>query len=376
MTQVYFQNGRTFMPADSAALNLQERLPVGTYVIGVTPKGYHLEQVEDFELPPKLYGDVNKRAERILRTFADRPSGTGVLLSGQKGSGKTMLTKRISQKALGDGVITILINQPLYGEAFNAFLQSISQPAIVLFDEFEKVYDREDQQKLLTIFDGTYASKKLFLLTCNDRYRIDSYMHNRPGRLYYALDFGGLDREFISEYCDDNLKAKSRAGGVLTVSGFFSEFSFDMLKALVEEMNRYDETATEAMTMLNMKPISDDSQGSYTITVMRDGVPVIARNNPQKLNRSPLGLQDWHVSVWPMNDDEEEGESDDYAKAVRVTIESEGIREHESYPLDVNRLVTVDAIKGEFVFATERADTTIRVQRDPKKSGAFNYDLY
>lgn len=376
MTQVYFQNGRMFQPADSAALNMQERLPPGTYVIGVTPKGFHLEQVDNFELPPKLYGDVNKRAERILNTFWQRPSGTGVLLSGQKGSGKTMLTKRISQMALAQSAITILVNQPLFGEAFNAFLQSISQPAIVLFDEFEKVYDHDDQQKLLTIFDGTYASKKLFLLTCNDRYRIDSYMHNRPGRLYYALEFGGLEREFITDYCEDNLKDKSRMNGVLTASSFFSEFSFDMLKALVEEMNRYDETATEAMTMLNMKPTNDHSAATYTITVLRDGLPLIAGNNPQKMNRSPLAATGWNVNVWALGDDDDEGDE----SLVRIDdLDENGspvCRRGESYQLDVSHLLNVDSIKGEFLFGTEREDTTIRVTRDAKKYARFDYDAY
>lgn len=150
--RVYFQSGRRFTPADPAALNLKDALPPGTYTIGRTETGFFLEQLDNFSLPTRLYGDVDANARRILNTFLGRPSGTGVLLSGNKGSGKTMLAKRIAQLARSElGLIAILISRPLCGEEFNLFLQGIQQPAVVIFDEFEKVYDREAQPKLLTV---------------------------------------------------------------------------------------------------------------------------------------------------------------------------------------------------------------------------------
>jgi hypothetical protein len=94
---VYFRKGRVFKPADPMSLNMSHELPPGTYTIGVTQEGFHFEQVDDFCLPDKLYGDIDTKARRIIDTFVDRPSGTGVLLSGNKGSGKTMLAKHISQ---------------------------------------------------------------------------------------------------------------------------------------------------------------------------------------------------------------------------------------------------------------------------------------
>ena len=80
-------------------------------------------------------------------------------------------------------------------------------------DEFEKTYTKEGknyQAKILTLFDGVYSSKKLFLLTCNDKSKMDSHMLNRPGRLYYLLEFHGLDQAFIREYCEDNLIRKGK----------------------------------------------------------------------------------------------------------------------------------------------------------------------
>ena len=221
-----------------------------------------MEEVESFEINGKLYGDVQNNSARILTTFADRPNATGVILSGEKGSGKTLLTKAISINGRSLGYPTIIINLPWCGDTFNTFVQNIDQPAIILFDEFEKVYEKKQQEAVLTLLDGVFPTKKLFLLTCNDKWQIDIHMRNRPGRIYYMLEFDGLELEFIKEYCNDNLIDKNQTDSVCKVSGVFSPFNFDMLKALVEEMNRYGESAIDAIRMLNVKP-EYSSTGKY-----------------------------------------------------------------------------------------------------------------
>jgi hypothetical protein len=149
----------------------------------------------------------------------------------------------------------------------------IEQPTVILFDEFEKVYDKDDQEKMLTLLDGVYPSKKLFILTCNDKWRVDSHMRNRPGRIFYSLDFKGLEQDFIIEYCEDNLVNKTHIQGVCRVAAMFDQFNFDMLKALVEEMNRYNESPSESMKMLNAKPeFGGDSK--YKVTLQVKGLDI------------------------------------------------------------------------------------------------------
>ena len=95
---------------------------------------------------------------------------------------------------------------------------------------------------------------------------------------------------------------------VVTVGSLFSQFNFDMLKALVEEMNRYGETAQEAMQMLNAKPEFDDGS-MYKVTVVPVGVdaPLTERqlDGGDRWKGNPLTERHWHYGYDPEPDNDE-----------------------------------------------------------------------
>jgi hypothetical protein len=248
----FIRSGNTFKIFPGNSLDIQESLPAGNYTVRFNPmEGFSLEEVEPFRMPGKVYGDCLRNADRIVNTFTRRDGNTGVLLTGEKGSGKTLLARQI---AIQSGLPVIIVNSDHSGDNFNSFLSSITQPCIVFLDEFEKTYNRESQEKILTLLDGTYQSRKLFLLTSNDKFRIDNNMKNRPGRIFYLIEFGGLEEEFIIEYCRDNLKDQSYVSDVVRVSRLFDIFNFDLLAAIVDESNRYDENPKDLIRLLNAKP--------------------------------------------------------------------------------------------------------------------------
>lgn len=285
MTTKFLRRANDWNVVDSSALNVHDALPGGNYIIRQDPvsNALYLQSVEEFHAPPKFYGDTLQRAERILSTFQTRPAGTGVLLSGEKGSGKTLLARTVSIMAAERGIPTIIINAPWSGDAFFSFLNAITQPCIILFDEFEKVYsgnkdddglkpvhqqfygDNPAQNAILTLLDGVFQTKKLFMLTCNDKFGINRNMLNRPGRIFYALEFQGLDEQFVRDYATDNLKNKDRIEQIVRVAAMFEHFNFDMLKALIEEMNRYNESASDSLAMLNISPERDYSQWNVSV---------------------------------------------------------------------------------------------------------------
>lgn len=300
---IFIKRGTEFKVTTEAAIDMHHTLPAGNYVVKKDPfEELYLEQVDSFTFKGKVYGETQKQVDRIINTFNERTASTGVLLNGEKGSGKTLLSKLLSIECAKQGIPTIIVNAPWCGDKFNTLIQQIEQPVVILFDEFEKVYDRDDQQQVLTLMDGVFPTRKLFVMTVNDKYRVDEHMRNRPGRIYYLLDFEGLDPQFITEYCEDNLKDKSHINSICKISTMFHAFNFDMLKAMVEEMNRYGESPREVLKMLNAKPTKDDGS-KYTVELTVGGVK---SNNfyPEVLRANPLAIESVSVEDYGNNDDD------------------------------------------------------------------------
>lgn len=369
----FIRQANTFWPVAEQALDVQATLPVGTYTVKHHPeKGFYFERIEDFKMPSKIYGDLQDLTDRIITTFLDRPGATGVLLAGQMGSGKTLLAKNIAiEIAKRHGMPTIVIGTAYAGEAFNTLIQGIRQPAMIFFDEFEKIYretsdDRRPQEGLLTLLDGTYASQKLFVLTTNDLWAVDRHMRNRPGRLFYALNYVGLDKTFIQEYCEDNLKDKSQIDGVQKVASLFEHFSFDLLKALVEEMNRYGESAKASVKYLNAVPeIRGHDYYNVQLYVNGNEIPKASIQNKQYYF-DPTEMTDIEIKYVSggniPNVDEDELEElmsmlskEDFKKIKKPTLHSALFT-----PKD---LVKVDPARGQFTFQNRKAQMLVLSQK-------------
>jgi hypothetical protein len=370
---VFFRDGNDFTIGDRENLQMSDTLPVGTYRLDADmQRGLFLTKIENMTTPAKLYGHTREQAERILATFKDRPYTTGALLSGTAGSGKTMLSMLISQMGLQQDYITIVVNQRLVGEQVNAFLTQIKQPAIILFDEFEKIFDAESQNKLLTLLDGSFKSKKLYILTVNDTTKVNRYMTNRPGRLFYALEFRGLDKDFIKEYCDDKLINKANTLGVIMASQFFWEFSFDMLQALVEEMNRYNENATQAMKMLNMRPLNSSS-GTYEVHLYHNGKELnVRKGHDTTIDGTPMAKaeQEYQLDLYPPVYRDKDGSADYSGKQVKEN----DLKEHMSIVIDNDKMIKYDMDKDVFIYNTEHDGYQVHFKRVKARSTYYNYD--
>ena len=388
----FSNNGDSWQPHRDSALKLHDVLPPGNYTLKQDMfKNYFFEAVNGFMMPPKLYGDVGKRTKRVLATFLSRPSSTGILLSGEKGSGKTLLAKNIAVEGAKMGIPTVLVNQPHCGDMFNSFIASIDQPMIVMFDEFEKVYNREDQERLLTLLDGVYNSQKLFILTCNDPHRVDYHMKNRPGRVFYFVKYGGLDEQFIREYCEDTLEATHEIDRVVSVTKLFGEFNFDMLKALVEEMNRFGETPQEALALLNASPEADSS-ARYDVSIVYKGVAVPLDDIDQgdRIRAgSPLSPDGHELSFrFPVEDDAQESDEDEISPALReaasaslalsLALDERQRSRHKEWvhvELEPEHFVRFDPSVSVFTFRNPEKNCTVYFTR-VRPTAAANYFAY
>ena len=315
----FMQQGDKFFPAASKEA-LLEGLPPGNYSIEQSMTGLYFKRIESFQPLTKVYGSLNGYADRTLQTFEHRTVSTGILLSGEKGSGKSLLGRLISLKAHDKSIPTVVINVPYDGSMLMSLLGELTQPVVVFFDEFEKVYDETKiQESVLSLLDGTLGTKHLFVITCNDMYRLSSFLINRPGRIFYSIQFNGLEESFIREYCEDTLNDKSEIESIVKISKIFEKFNFDMLKSLVEEMNRYNEPALKAMELLNIAPTSQHT--SYKLSVT-DKDNKQYNCYPETFQGFPLEEEKFNMNIIPV----ENGKEDDDAEYTLVTFLDSDLR--------------------------------------------------
>lgn len=263
MTTQYLRHNDTYHIAPDVSGVAIDDLPAGFYRLCYNDKAdmYWLQIANPLKLIPKAYGNAYQHQARIMDTFNERTEiPTTVLLEGYKGTGKTLLAKKLCVDFVNNGGICILQSEPYVGETYKSFLQKISQQKVVFIDEFDKVYTKTEQvNDMLTLLDGMYPMHTMFVMTMNadsrgSRYE---YFHNRPGRVYYSLKFGSISEETIREYAADTLINKERVEEMIEYIGRFSMFNMDMLTILVKEINKSEGSGLTVRKMgefLNIKP--------------------------------------------------------------------------------------------------------------------------
>lgn len=234
------------------------KLPMGVYSLRFDGRAneFYLTKQEDFKLPTKIYGD-HSVIHRWLQSYRmNSTKNMGIILSGIKGGGKTITAQSFCVES---NMPVIVINEPYEGADFINFLtNSELGEAIVLIDEFEKVFDQEryhDKNKardLLTLMDGTYQTRLVFLLTVNT-YNLSDYFVNRLNRVKYRKDYMDLEQSVIDEVIDDMLLNKEHRDSIRIFFEKINMCTFDLLVNLIKEMNQFGEDALEVGKYLNLR---------------------------------------------------------------------------------------------------------------------------
>ena len=232
------------------AVQTADVLPKGTYYVRCSPQiGYYLEQIEDFKLPNKIYGSTEV-VNRWLTSYHANQRNTGVILTGIKGSGKTLLSKKC---AVDSGLPIIIIDKPYNDADFISFITNSELGDICIFiDEFEKVYDeRGSENAILTILDGAFNTHNLFIFTCNLMHT-NEYLTNRPSRIRYRSHFESLPEDIINDVIEDLLQHKEYADSIRTVLSAIGVVTFDLLITLIKEVDLFNEPANVIAPYLNI----------------------------------------------------------------------------------------------------------------------------
>lgn len=259
------QIGSTYSVKELTATH--EKLPLGVYLTQFNDSTgeYYLVAKESFKLPNKVYGD-HSIVHRWLKSWKhNSEKNLGILLSGLKGTGKTITAQKFCIEAK---MPVILVDSPHgggYAKGFNNFISNpIFSNSIVFIDEFEKVYDARDEQvELLGLLDGAFMTKLIFLLTVNNTH-LNEYLNNRLNRIKYHKAYRDLEPEVVEEVIEDLLVDKTHKDSIYKFFEKINLCTFDLLVNLIKEMNLFGEDAIACGAHLNLS-VQEKSYAVYEL---------------------------------------------------------------------------------------------------------------
>lgn len=259
------------------AVDIRDNLPAGFYKLEAAPmRGFYLDKADYNTAHGKIYGKSDVIASHVADAYEKSDRSLGVLFSGGKGLGKSLTTRLIIEKLMSRHPV-IIINK--YIDGMFDFLEPIKN-VVYLFDEFEKtmrgnVNEQSSnnnattkQDQILTFLDGTASgTHNLFLFTVNEKRELNDNLLSRPGRIRYHYQFESCDADTIRNYCKDNLKKPELESEIVDTLTATRYVSLDIVRALVDEVNTYDVTVSEAMNYLNIdfKRISLQARVTWTL---------------------------------------------------------------------------------------------------------------
>lgn len=245
-----------------------QKLPVGTYLVNFNPMaGFSLSIRNDLAVTEdKIYGNSMTKVLKVMRSYNAVDRNFGVLLSGQKGIGKSLFVRLLAEEAIKLNMPVITVTAAAPGIA--TFISSIEQDCVVIFDEFEKTFtiteDENQQDALLSLFDGMDGGHKLFVVTCNDLDHMSQYMLNRPGRFHYHFTMMPPTPAEVEEYMKDKLAPEyhNNIHDIVNLANVV-DMPYDYLRAIAFELNQ-GYSLKEAMSDLNITR-TDDTRFEVTV---------------------------------------------------------------------------------------------------------------
>lgn len=289
--------GNTFMIYDDN-MRTYDKLPAQSYVVRFSKQsGFFLEKYSDIEIKEsKVYGVHTEKVNKVLNAFDRVNRSLGVILSGDKGIGKSLFAKMLSAKAIENGLPLIIVDTFIPGIA--SYIEEIEQEVVVLFDEFDKTFgsvrasdgEADPQAAMLSLFDGISQGKKLFVITCNELSKLNDYLVNRPGRFHYHFRFEYPTDVEIREYLQDKVEEEywSEIDNVINFSKKVN-LNYDCLRAIAFELNTGEsfKTAIKDLNIVNLNKISYNISLHYsdgtTLTTKNEFLDLFSRENEPRI---------------------------------------------------------------------------------------------
>lgn len=217
-----------------------------------------LEETTPFSMPSKVYCTSRDRrfVDKVLNSYKLSENGfTGVMLSGLKGSGKTIMAKSIANES---NLPIINIDKSIRPWALKVLVELLGDTNICfMFDELDKLLEDYDDSALLQILDGADTKgKHMILFTCNNEEHISEYLIDRCSRIRYWRKFDEMSPSLIMEVLNDKLNDKKEVESLTDfIKDNFEICSFDNIASFINEVNNYPTTTFEELFKdMNLTP--------------------------------------------------------------------------------------------------------------------------
>jgi hypothetical protein len=318
------QNGEKFSFADITGT--YDKLPVGNYMLKYSEReGFFLIKKEQFVMPSKVYGDQSIVNRWLTSWKHNSHKNLGILLTGLKGSGKTITAQKF---CIDSNLPVIIISSGFSGSDFVDFITNPKLGECIIFiDEFEKIYSEYDrdnaQHDLLSIMDGNFSTKLIFLLTVNNE-NLNEYLVNRLNRIKYRKSYSDLEFETMEAVINDMLINKSHHESIYEFFEKVNMRTFDLLTNLIKEMNLFDEDAITCGMHLNLRShakqyeVFEIFKGKEFECYRTEFAPVSKIIEIERKEIDHLGVSDSKLRSLDIEDVED---SYDISYSVRIVLE-------------------------------------------------------
>ena len=256
--------------------NRLDHVPPHVYTLGMVGnpmEGMELVLLKDrktFNTPPKLYGTNHDYLNMVYDDWRETAGALGCMFYGKKGCGKTVLAEMIGNKVLASDVPVFLISTKIPTGMIKSALSACPTGAMVLFDEFEKVYDEDAQKELLALFSDSDLKKVLFIMTVNEDDELNEFLVNRPGRVKYWIHYKGIEDDVVVELLEEAKVPKVLHAGIRGwASQLGDEASFDILKFVCKEAVKCNDWGqlVKRIRVLNVPAMTHHNYNLTTATV-------------------------------------------------------------------------------------------------------------
>lgn len=198
------------------------------------------KETNNLNLPDKVYETSEDKLfkNRVISYFNTHPDkDTGVMLAGEKGTGKTILSKAL---ALESKLPIIIINPDYPEHRLVHFFKGFTTPVCILIDEIEKNFDT---RKMLEFLDGVQkTSKKLIIMTCNNLEDTSEFLQDRCSRVRYLRKYKASDNLELINIIADDLNVKNKDKVVKFCKEHLALPSVDNINSLLNEIKDLEDT--------------------------------------------------------------------------------------------------------------------------------------